>query len=154
MIFGNESEMNSELIAKSVNTNPVVIRRLLSILREKGFVKSKLGPNGGSSLLKDPEDIRLSHIYGAVETGNLYHLHYQCPSQVCPVGANISGILSTILQDAEEAFKMVLGKKTLYDILENVKEKTKSIQGRTKEELIAEFNKSVGLILSESNMTN
>ena len=152
MLFGENSGMNSELLAKSVNTNPVVIRRLLGVLKERGFVSTKLGPNGGAYLIKDAKEISLAHIYSAVEQGNLYHLHYTCPNKICPVGANISDILSTILQNAEQAFKMILAKKTLDDIIKFVIGRAEGLTGKTKDELIIEYNKSLELIMTESGI--
>ncbi len=51
--------MTSEFLSCSVNTNPVVIRRLLGTLREAGIVESKTGVGGGWSLLVDPSEITL-----------------------------------------------------------------------------------------------
>ena len=59
--------LTSEFIACSVNTNPVVIRRLLGSLRAAGIVESKAGVGGGWSLLVDPERITLLDILLAVE---------------------------------------------------------------------------------------
>jgi len=39
--------VTSEFIAGSVNTNPVVIRRILAALRRAGLVKSQPGVSGG-----------------------------------------------------------------------------------------------------------
>lgn len=153
MLFGNDRGMNSELLAKSVNTNPVVIRRLIGTLKESGFVATKMGPNGGSTLNKDPKDIRLSQIYSAVECGNLYSMHHACPSSHCPVGSNISEVLSTILAEAENAFIMVLGKKTLQDVFDHIMENAEAVKGKSHEEMVIEFNESIEKIMTESSLT-
>src|SRR3954454_9713622 len=59
--------LTSEFIAESVNTNAVVIRRLLGSLRAARIVESKTGVGGGWSLLIDPEQITLLDILRAVE---------------------------------------------------------------------------------------
>ena len=153
MLFGNDRGMNSELLAKSVNTNPVVIRRLISTLREAGFVATKMGPNGGSALNKDPKDILLSQIYTTVECGNLYSMHHSCPSIHCPVGSNISDVLSSILGDAQNAFKEVLGTKTLQNVFDEIMEKAEDIQSKSHSELVQMFNESVENIMSENKIS-
>ena len=50
---------NSSMIAESVNTNPVVIRRILSKLKEANLVTSKPGPLGGSEITRHPSKITL-----------------------------------------------------------------------------------------------
>jgi Rrf2 family protein len=63
-----EAQQTSEEIARKLNTNPVVIRRVLSLLRQAGLVTSHKGPSGGSKLAKSGKAIRLGDIYRAVET--------------------------------------------------------------------------------------
>src|SRR5271169_2324333 len=68
--------LTSEFISCSVNTNPVVIRRLLGTLREAGLVESRTGVGGGWSLLREPEQITLLDILRAVEPQNeIFALH-------------------------------------------------------------------------------
>ena len=49
---GGDERVKSDYIAGSVNTNPVVIRRLLSNLQEANIVVSQVGAAGGTSLAK------------------------------------------------------------------------------------------------------
>lgn len=152
MLFGNNKGMNSDLLAKSVNTNPVVIRRLMGTLKEAGLVATKMGPNGGSALNRDPKDIRLSEIYSAVESGNLYSMHHTCPSIHCPVGSNISDVLSPILSDAQNSFKMVLSKKTLQDVFNNIMDKADEIKGKSHSELVSLFLESASNIMKDNEI--
>ena len=78
--------VKSDYIAKSVNTNPVVIRRLLSNLQEAGMVSSQVGAAGGTFLSKLPKDIHLAEIYKAVSCGEVFALHPNKPDKNCPVG--------------------------------------------------------------------
>jgi DNA-binding IscR family transcriptional regulator len=41
--IGPPERVNSELIAASVNTNPVVVRRLMSKLKKAGFIHTSRG---------------------------------------------------------------------------------------------------------------
>ncbi len=55
--------LTSDYIARSVNTNPVVIRRLLGRLRRIGLVRSQGGIGGGWDLVRGADLISLS-IFG------------------------------------------------------------------------------------------
>ena len=63
---GPQEQVTSEYIASSVNTNPVVVRRLMSQLKKAGLIHSMRGANK-NTLLKKPEEISLYEIYTAVE---------------------------------------------------------------------------------------
>ena len=58
--------LTSAYIAGSVNTNSVVIRRLISKLKQAGFLETHQG-SGGIQLLKPLTDITLLDVYRAVE---------------------------------------------------------------------------------------
>ena len=51
----------SELLAKAMRTNPVVIRRVLAGLRERGLVRSEKGHGGGWTLARELSRITLRH---------------------------------------------------------------------------------------------
>src|SRR5580704_4577357 len=76
----------SEYIAGSVNTNPVVIRRLLGLLREAGIVESQGGLGGGWRLKVPAERITLLDVLRAVEPkGEMIALHRSDPNPLCRV---------------------------------------------------------------------
>ncbi len=92
-----EESLTSEFIASSVNTNPVVIRRLLGLLRAAGIVESRTGVGGGWSLLIDPERITLLDILRAVEPQDeIFALHRNEPNPECPCGLHIQGVLTEV----------------------------------------------------------
>ena len=108
----------SEWIADSVNTNPVVIRRLTGKLREAGLVQVRRGV-GGATLQKSLDQITLLDVYRAVEVveeGELFQMHEK-PNPNCPVGANIEAVLELILLRAQEAMESVLGEITMEELV-------------------------------------
>ena len=108
--------MNSERIAASVNTNPVVIRRLLGLLRNSGLVASTRGVNAGWRLAKRPEAITLRDIYHAVEDAPLFGLHPAPPSRTCPVGRGVQPALKKIYGGLEEQLEQRLSTITLAQV--------------------------------------
>ena len=107
----------SEWIAGSVNTNPVVVRRLLSALAKAGLVVSSRGSNGGSVLARPPERITLLDIHRAVDEDETPALHNQPPNPACPVGRNIQSVLIRVLDRAEAAKEAVLATTTLAEVV-------------------------------------
>lgn len=114
--------VTSELIAGSVNTNPVVIRRILGMLNRAGLVSSQPGIGGGWQLRRAPEDITLLDIYRAVDEGRLLALHHRSPNPDCLVGRNIQHSLEDIFTEAELALESVLADRTVAQVLQSVRE--------------------------------
>ena len=116
--FGKDHTENSDFIAKSVNTNPVVIRRILSLLSKADLIISKSGPNGGSKLSKEPSMISLADVYNAVEQEEIiFHYHYNCPSETCPIGGNIQDTLSAILKPLTNVVTDYLANISLEEVM-------------------------------------
>ena len=111
----------SEFIGGSVNTNPVVIRRLLASLRQARLVASQGGPGGGWQLLREPGEITLGEVFLAVEGGALFPLHASTPNPLCPVGKHIQAALAGIYRDAQAALLADLDRTTLAHLVQNVK---------------------------------
>src|SRR5436190_7754954 len=88
-----EEPAKSDCIARSVNTNPVIIRRTICALADAGLVTSQSGPSGGSKLAKPTESINLLDIYRALEQRPIFGLHCRTPDPDCPVGKNIELVL-------------------------------------------------------------
>ena len=82
---------SSSRLAQTVNTNPVVIRRLLLELHHAGLVRTRRGPQGGAVLSRRPDRINLLQIQAAVDPQELFGLHPNPPSSECPVGRRIGG---------------------------------------------------------------
>ncbi|MFN2390787.1 MAG: Rrf2 family transcriptional regulator [Pyrinomonadaceae bacterium] len=115
-----DERIKSDYIAKSVNTNPVVIRRLLSTLYESGLVVSQTGTCGGSCLTRQPNEISLLEIYRTVSKSEVFALHPNTPDQHCAVGKNIQAVLEKLQSEVDEAIEERLSKYTLQDVIEMV----------------------------------
>lgn len=121
MAWSDDEPLKSELVAKSVNTNPVVIRRILCELAHARLVVSQTGAAGGSKLARRPDEITLLDIYEAVECRGVFSLHRQQPSRRCPVGINIETVLGDVLKEVDSAVEHVLTKITIKDVVLRLK---------------------------------
>lgn len=116
-----QTVLTSELIAKSVGTNPVVIRRILSRLKQAGLIRSRAGCPG-YQLAKSPEAITLREIYRAVQDAPeaaLIDVHPR-PFPGCPVGRHIHESLEEPLLQAQQALEDSLETYTLRDVAEDI----------------------------------
>ncbi|MEC0108469.1 Rrf2 family transcriptional regulator [Paenibacillus taichungensis] len=115
------NECTGDFIAKSVNTNPVIIRRIMSKLKQAGLIEVRPGV-GGASLLKAPADITLLDIYRAlevVEDGELFNFHKH-PNPNCPVGSMIEQTLRAELIEAQLAMEQRLKRVTIQQMMDQV----------------------------------
>ena len=115
-----EEPLKSEQVASSVNTNPVVIRRILCALGRARLVTSQTGAAGGSRLARQPDRITLLEVYRAVDAGEVFSLHRQRPSRQCYVGMNIETVLAGVLGEVSTAVERVLAKITIEQVLERL----------------------------------
>ncbi len=117
---GGGEPVTSDWIAGSVNTNPVVIRRILAMLAKAGLVTTQEGSKGGTRLARPAGEINLLAVYRAVEVGGLFASHPPPPHPLCPVGCNIQAALAPTLDAAEEAMARRLAKTSLADVVRQV----------------------------------
>ena len=114
-----QEPVTSEEIAGSVKTNPVVIRRMLGMLREHGLVSAQRGAHAGWRLTRKPDSIGLLEVYEAVEDEALFSLHHTKPSQRCPIGKGIQPVLARAYEEAHEAMKRALATRSIGTMLKD-----------------------------------
>ena len=122
--FENEGT-TSNLLAKSVKTNPSIIRRILLKLQAAGIVETD---KKGSRLIKDEDDITLLSIYEAVfteEERGLFNFHE--PNHVCPVGCAMFDVLGEEFDSVRLDFEKSMSKITIKKIADEVRKRKKHI---------------------------
>ncbi|EMJ97817.1 Rrf2 family transcriptional regulator [Leptospira alstonii] len=110
--LGEGKTKTSEELAESVNTNPVVIRKILSLLKNRGIVRNQMGPNGGYVLAKAPSTINLKEIYEAIDE-KIFQMHSKSPNKKCICGHAIQPILSKVYEKAQKVLEEELGSTNL-----------------------------------------
>ena len=108
-------------IAASVDTNPVVIRRLRSALVQARIVTAQKGATGGLALALPPARISLRGIYRAVEPHPTHGLAHFAPNTQCPVGPKIQSILESTFTRAQASREAALAHVTLASIHEQLR---------------------------------
>jgi Rrf2 family protein len=115
--------LSSTHIAGSVNTNPVVIRRILGTLSQAGLVTTQLGSEGGATLTRKPEEISLLEVYRATEQTDLFAFHSNQPSQFCPCGSNIQPVMKTVFERVENAMETILAETTIAQVVQDIEDR-------------------------------
>jgi Rrf2 family protein len=110
----------SEFIAGSVNTNPSLIRRMLSQLARAGLTTSQMGTGGGALLARSATKITLADVYRAVNVDEEVIPVHASPNPKCPVGRNIQAVLEKRIHAAEQALERELEKTTIAELSRDI----------------------------------
>ena len=112
--------VTSSLLASSINTNPVVVRRLLLALQKAKLVETRKGIGLGSRLSRSPGRITLAEIFRAVEEEDPFVMPRKKPNRACPVGNCMQVAIAQVFTSARKALEKDLEKTTLGDVLGTV----------------------------------
>lgn len=121
LAYRQSAAVPSAEIAASVDTNPVVIRRLLSAMVKSKLVTTQKGATGGFTLAHAPANISLLDIYHAVEPHPTHGLTRFAPNIKCPVGAKIQSILEAAFLRAQASMEAELAQVSLAHIHEQLR---------------------------------
>lgn len=110
--------LTSDWMAGSININPVIVRKEISVLREAGLIASRQGKDGGSQLAKNAEQISISEIYRAVKNTEVLGKKNQNPNPACSVGKEINIHLNTLFEETDVLVTQFLGDKSLKEFSE------------------------------------
>ena len=93
--------VTSDFLAKMMQTNPVVVRRTLKGLRERGLIDSTKGRTGGWTLSCELSEITLLDIYQAVGNPTIFAMGSRNESPGCLVEKIVNEALSDPFSEAE-----------------------------------------------------
>ncbi|HTN76685.1 MAG TPA: Rrf2 family transcriptional regulator [Pirellulaceae bacterium] len=105
--------VTSEDLSKMMDTNPVVIRRVMAGLRRQGYVQSEKGHGGGWTLACDLSQVTLRDIYVALDSPTLLAIGNRTEAPGCLVEQAVNAALQQAFQDAEELLLTRFGEVTL-----------------------------------------
>jgi DNA-binding IscR family transcriptional regulator len=111
-----ETAVSSALLAASMPTNPVVVRRVTAMLAKAGLIATRPGANGGCWLLRPPDRIGLDSVLRAVNGC----AHLGCPppgAKGCPVSQTIPRAVAFAIKAADQAAAERLSRITVADLL-------------------------------------
>jgi DNA-binding IscR family transcriptional regulator len=105
--------VTSEVLAKSMGTNPAVFRRTMAGLREAGHVQSGKGPGGGWQLARPLSRISLLAVYEALGRPNLFAIGNRSDHPDCLVEKSVNAAMADTMARAEALFVERFGMVTL-----------------------------------------
>lgn len=127
LALDERSSITSETIARSVSTNPVVVRRVIALLAKNGLVAVRKGKGGGATLARPAAEITLGEIYKATEPPALLPIPRMSGTirlgpgkPECAVGRAVAPVLTEFFAHAESGMLKRLSDFTLADFIDAV----------------------------------
>lgn len=112
----SEGPLTSEALARMLGTHPVVVRRVLSSLRENGYVASTKGHGGGWVVACDLREVTLLDVYRAVGEPTVFAMGHRLENPQCLVEQAVNEALDDAFRQAEALLVERLGGVTLADL--------------------------------------
>jgi len=105
----------SAILASSIGTNPVVVRRVTALLSQAGLIATRAGASGGAWLLKNPRTVGLDVVLRAVH--GCAHLGVPPPgNKQCPMGQHIPKVVTRAIEEADRAAARSLSNVSVADL--------------------------------------
>jgi Rrf2 family protein len=113
---------SSDYIAENVSTHPARVRKIMGLLKKKGYVTSKEGVGGGFILNIDPEQVTLGEIDRLTSVGTLQPNWCSGDTKMpCVVASNIEEVMAKVFYDAEQHLTNYFDRLTISKVLEELK---------------------------------
>jgi DNA-binding IscR family transcriptional regulator len=105
--------VTSEALARAMQTNAVVIRRIMAGLRDAGFVHSEKGHGGGWTIARELAAISLRDVYVALGEPELFALGNRTEAPGCLVEQAVNAALDDAFEEASRILLERFGAVTL-----------------------------------------
>ena len=113
--------MTSSALSSLLKVHPVRIRKVLSKMKNAGYIESKEGAGGGFFISCNIERVTLKDIYTLTQDDLMKAKCHSCCSS-CKIGVNIDKVLDSILSNADEKFQDYLEEYTLKKVLDQMQQ--------------------------------
>ncbi|TFF21917.1 Rrf2 family transcriptional regulator [Jiella endophytica] len=114
-----DGPVTSETLARMMQTNPVVIRRVMAGLKAAGTVRSDKGHGGGWTLARDLASLTLLDIYHGIGSPPLFAIGNRREAPECAVEQAVNEALDASLDEAEALLLASFGTVTLATLSQN-----------------------------------
>ncbi|MXP40816.1 Rrf2 family transcriptional regulator [Altererythrobacter soli] len=112
----HDGPMTSEMLAKAMTTNSVVVRRIMAGLRDRGYVRSEKGHGGGWTLACDLATLTLRDVYEALGEPSLLAIGNRTEAPGCLVEQAVNAALGPAFDGAEAFLLERFGAVTLAEL--------------------------------------
>ena len=120
-----ERSFTSEVLAGSVNANPIFVKRILAKLSKAKLVKATVGKLGGYALAKAPESISLLDIADAVNPPSVFALHTYEKKKWCVVSSHVRDVMDEVLDGTQKAVEDDLGRTSLAAVVAKIRNRAR-----------------------------
>ncbi|AFL50611.1 DNA-binding IscR family transcriptional regulator [Sinorhizobium fredii] len=112
----HDGPMTSEVVARMLGTNPVVVRRTMAGLRKAGYVRSEKGHGGGWSIAMDLTKVSLLDVHRAVGGPRIFAIGSEHPNPDCAVEKIVNEAVEGAMREAEALLISRLGEVSLAEL--------------------------------------
>ena len=117
LAYNSGEVVPSEMLARTVGTNPSFLRGLIGQLRDADLVETHLGKGGGTTLARSADMINLHDVYLATEDQASLKTHACDSKSLCPVARRMDNLLKNVNSRVENALESELKKMTIADLV-------------------------------------
>lgn len=120
--YKNEYKITSDFLALSIGTNPVIIRNILTQLKNAELIEIARG-TGGITPTRKLSKISFYDVYEAIEPledKKLFRFH-ENPNPKCKVGKNIHNLLDNKLKNIQSKMEKEMKNYTIEDLKNEIK---------------------------------
>ena len=105
--------VTSDTMAEMLGTNPVVVRRTMALLKDKGYVESIKGHSGDWSLSKPLHEITLLDVHKALGSNSVFTIGLTDENTSCLIEKAVNEALADVMTEAEALMLERFGEITL-----------------------------------------
>ncbi len=120
----------SEAMALAMGSNPVVVRRIMAGLRDRGYVRSEKGHGGGWTIACDLRQLTLRDIYGALGSPELLAMGNRNDAAGCLVEQAVNAALGEAFDEAEALLLRRFGEISLAALGADIRTRLAGRDGR------------------------